>query len=244
MAHKTLIGGTAYEIDGGKTLVDGTAYNIDKGRTLIGGTGYDISFGPPIPTAMLYSDGSFVFQLGNKADPSHGTLLASYTGFDTDDYFYTGFSPWMIDGNSSNIYSVSFADEISPVSTAYWFAYCDNLTTVDLAKLDTTNTTNMAEMFVECKRLTELDLSSWDTSKVTNMAGMFSLCDRLATIYVSDLWSTSAVKSGYSMFMGSFRLVGGNGTTVATAGVTDYSYAVIDGKNGKPGYLTDIKDKH
>lgn len=47
MAHKTLIGGTAYEISGGKTLVNGTAYKIDKGRTLVSGTGYDISFGLP-----------------------------------------------------------------------------------------------------------------------------------------------------------------------------------------------------
>ena len=47
MAHKILIGGTAYEVKGGKCLVNGTAYSIKKGRTLIGGTGYDITFGPP-----------------------------------------------------------------------------------------------------------------------------------------------------------------------------------------------------
>ena len=46
MAHKTLVGGTAYGISGGKCLVGGTAYDIKKGRTLIGGTGYDISFEP------------------------------------------------------------------------------------------------------------------------------------------------------------------------------------------------------
>ena len=47
MAHKILIGGTAYEVKGGKCLVNGTAYSIKKGRTLIGGTGYDITFAPP-----------------------------------------------------------------------------------------------------------------------------------------------------------------------------------------------------
>ena len=35
MAHKALIGGTAYEITGGKTLINGTAYGIAKGKTLI-----------------------------------------------------------------------------------------------------------------------------------------------------------------------------------------------------------------
>ncbi len=49
MAHKILIGGTAYEVKGGKCLVNGTAYSIKKGRTLIGGAGYDITFGQVMP---------------------------------------------------------------------------------------------------------------------------------------------------------------------------------------------------
>lgn len=44
MAHKTLIGGTAYEIKGGRTLIGGTGYDVKSGRTLVGGTGYDVSF--------------------------------------------------------------------------------------------------------------------------------------------------------------------------------------------------------
>lgn len=43
-AHKTLINGTAYEVNDGKCMVGGTVYNILKGRTLIGGTGYDVTF--------------------------------------------------------------------------------------------------------------------------------------------------------------------------------------------------------
>lgn len=53
MAHKTLIGGTAYEVSGGKTLIGGTAYSIKGGRALIGGTGYDISFGASMITVQL-----------------------------------------------------------------------------------------------------------------------------------------------------------------------------------------------
>ena len=44
MAHKTLIGGTAYEVSGGKTLVDGTAYSIKNGKTLVEGTAYEVRF--------------------------------------------------------------------------------------------------------------------------------------------------------------------------------------------------------
>lgn len=45
-AHKTLINGTIYTVQGGKCMVNGTVYNIKKGRTLINGTGYDITFKP------------------------------------------------------------------------------------------------------------------------------------------------------------------------------------------------------
>ena len=57
MAHKTLVGGTAYGISGGKCLIGGTAYDIKKGRTLIGGTGYDIGFGTPLAS---YAEGDIV----------------------------------------------------------------------------------------------------------------------------------------------------------------------------------------
>lgn len=49
MAHKTLIGGTAYEIKGGRDLVGGTGYGIKSGKTLIGGTVYDIPLSKGIP---------------------------------------------------------------------------------------------------------------------------------------------------------------------------------------------------
>lgn len=46
--HKTLVGGTAYTVQGGKCMVNGTVYNILKGRTLIDGTGWDITFPAPL----------------------------------------------------------------------------------------------------------------------------------------------------------------------------------------------------
>lgn len=53
MAHKALIGGTAYEISGGKALVGGTAYSIDKGKTLVDGTAYEVGFGGDMRTITL-----------------------------------------------------------------------------------------------------------------------------------------------------------------------------------------------
>lgn len=60
MAHKTLIGGTGYEITGGRCLVGGTGYNIKKGRTLVGGTGYDVEFAGD-GTLGSIAEGSIVY---------------------------------------------------------------------------------------------------------------------------------------------------------------------------------------
>lgn len=49
MAHKTLIGGTAYEIKGGRDLIGGTGYSKKNGKVLIYGTVYDIPFSKGIP---------------------------------------------------------------------------------------------------------------------------------------------------------------------------------------------------
>lgn len=56
MGHKTLIGGTAYQISGGKTLVGGTAYSIKNGKTLIGGTAYEVGFAKPMVNVTLEAD--------------------------------------------------------------------------------------------------------------------------------------------------------------------------------------------
>lgn len=42
MAHKTLIGGTAYKIKGGRDLIGGTGYAKKSGKVLINGTAYGI----------------------------------------------------------------------------------------------------------------------------------------------------------------------------------------------------------
>lgn len=54
MAHKTIINGTVYEVNGGECLVNGTVYDIKKGRTLIGGAGYDINFEPDVSKTWTF----------------------------------------------------------------------------------------------------------------------------------------------------------------------------------------------
>ena len=67
MGHKTLIGGTAYEIKGGRTLIGGTGYDIKGGRTLIAGTGYNISFGTPIGT-LAVGTSVYLYEAGSPVE--------------------------------------------------------------------------------------------------------------------------------------------------------------------------------
>ncbi len=77
MAHKTLIGGTAYEITGGKTLVGGTAYKIEKGKTLIGGTGYTIDLSTGFKGVLTFTDYGNASMSGNVKVMSAKVLDAS-----------------------------------------------------------------------------------------------------------------------------------------------------------------------
>lgn len=68
MAHKTLIGGTAYTIKGGKDLIGGTSYAKKQGKALVSGTKMSIPFSSGIPLStttpgeilMLNESGSLV----------------------------------------------------------------------------------------------------------------------------------------------------------------------------------------
>ena len=119
------------------------------------------------------------------------------------------------------------------------FRGCSSLTSLDLSKLDTSSATVMTMMFGECQSLTSLDLSSFDTAKVTSMMNMFADCIALETVLVSGGFTNAAVtdKSEY-VFYGCIKLKGGAGT--ACDGMEDVSaaFAVVDGGETAPGYLT------
>lgn len=100
MAHKTLIGGTDYEISGGKTLVDGTAYSISGGKTLVDGTAYEIGFGGFTP----------VLSLGTVEFVAPGFFSFSATTVYSD-------TPWadVAVGDLSAVNAVQFGDVIVPL---------------------------------------------------------------------------------------------------------------------------------
>lgn len=96
MAHKELIGGTAYDTKSGKCLIDGTGYAIKKGRTLVGGTGYDVGWPKYTLTFTYYSSttgsgmayvrvNGVAYSSGNPVSSvqvSAGDVLTAYAGSD------------------------------------------------------------------------------------------------------------------------------------------------------------------
>ena len=170
MAHKILIGGTAYTVSGGKSMVSGTSYSIKSGKTLVGGTGYSVSFGSGggEPTAMLYSDGDFVFQHGNEV-ASGKTLTASYTGFTS-----SASVPW--NSRMSLIKNVSFNSKIKPINIAKWFNNARNLLSCNWTNFDWNNVTNMAYAYRNCTNLTGSPVCG---NKVTNMYSAYYSCTNL-----------------------------------------------------------------
>ena len=125
----------------------------------------------------------------------------------------------------------------------YMFFYCKSLRSLDVSNFNTSQVINMSSMFENCSSLTSLDVSKFDTSKVIYMSSMFAYCSKLSKIYVSEYnettgkgWTTKNVTDSSSMFSGSIKLVGGNGTKFNSSNV-DATYARID-KEGEPGYLT------
>lgn len=117
------------------------------------------------------------------------------------------------------------------------FSNLSTLTKVNFSGATVSSAADLRGMFAGDSLITELDLSGFSSSNITAVDNMFRDCTALTTIYVSNSWDISGLTSNNSMFNGTTSLVGENGTTYSSEHKNS-DYAVIDGKNGNPGYLT------
>lgn len=135
------------------------------------------------------------------------------------------------------VFDSSFA-HAWPATTYSWFGAMENLTSIEgMHRLNTAHVNNMGRMFEMCRKLTTLDLARFNTAEVTDMLWMFGSLSALKTIYVSDGWTVANVVRHEPMFSGCTNLVGGKGTAYDVYH-TNKTYARIDGGTGSPGYLT------
>ena len=168
--------------------------------TVGGGSGGNGQDNPPVADgvyAILYEDGTLVFQNGNA--PEAGRAVTKTYEVDLDAiYDWRTSAPWYEERES--IFVVSFAEKISPTSTARWFYQCSKLERIDgMENLDTSNVTDMNRMFVGCSELKELDVSGWNTANVTDMSGMFGSCKSLTALDLSH-FDASKVTNMEGMF--------------------------------------------
>ncbi|MBP3619870.1 MAG: BspA family leucine-rich repeat surface protein [Clostridia bacterium] len=182
-----------------------------------------------------YSASNFTLDL-SSFDTSSVTNMSSM-------FYYCGYSATNLSLDLSSFNTAKVIDMGSMFSCC---GYSATSLSLNLSSFDTSSVTYTRYMFQSCGYSAtnlSLDLSSFDTSKVTNMTYMFQNCRYLKTVYVSDKWTTSAVTSSTYMFNGCSALVGGNGTKYSSS-YKDKTYARIDGKDGLPGYFTDVAEKY
>lgn len=110
---------------------------------------------------------------------------------------------WYTDKDNNSLYEISIGSENGSVEAntngSGMFAYLDNVSSLDLSGLDTSNMTSMSRMFYNSKSLTNIDLSGFDTSKVVTMSYMFDGCTNLENLDVTN-FNTSKVTNMYWMF--------------------------------------------
>lgn len=163
------------------------------------------------PYAMIYKNpGSYtytlVFQNDNVPDTRYGTFAKEYDeaicdSEDPENYC----SCWHAWWTNLDVTKVVVRDPMKPHAMADWFYGFDNLESVDLGKLDTSQVTDMSSMFQNCSKLKSLDLSSFNTVNVKNFNRMFEYCYELKSVNLSSFQTSKATHMAY-MFEGCHEL--------------------------------------
>lgn len=138
------------------------------------------------------------------------TVTALYTGFESEKYVnfsnddwgnwygHEPNTPWWSVRNA--VRTVKVVDSgIAPASIDYWFYQMENLSSIDVQKLDTSRCSDFFLTFGCCNSLTSIDLSSWSTQSLTKLNGTFLSCKRMKSLNLGG-WETSNVVSFHCLF--------------------------------------------
>lgn len=160
------------------------------------------------------------------------------TGANLNDYFTD-----TIDSNGirASIKKIRKLQSISGTSLQNAFAYCRNLTELDLSSLDTSNVTSLSGCFSECHSLASLNVSTWNTSNVTNISQIFYQVREITELDLSswDLGKVNTISVLAFYQYGTSKLVNlkfgydlGKGyLTTASANYNNYQIDVSHHKN-------------
>ncbi len=189
-------------------------------------------------TNVVPSDAKYSKDISSKQD---GSVMLWYTDKDNNSLYEIsiGSENGSVEANTNGSGMFSYLDNVSSLdlsgldtsnmtSTSYMFYKSTSLTSIDLSGFDTSKVVNMSSMFAGCTNLKDLNLSNFDTSNVTNMAGMFGniVSGGCSSLKEIDLsnFNTSNVTSMASMFFDCSSLNTLNLDHFDTSKVTDMSY--------------------
>ena len=135
-----------------------------------------------------------------------------------------GSMSYMFAGLRENLISVDMSglDTSNVTDMSNMFYWCSNLKSVNMSGLDTSNVTDMSDMFSWCDSLTSVNLCGLDTSNVKDMSYMFASCDNLVKVDMSTL-DTSKVEDMSNMFSGCDNLTSVDLSSLDTSSVKDMS---------------------
>ena len=110
---------------------------------------------------------------------------------------------WYTDKDNNSLYEVSIGSENGSLEAntngSGMFSYLDNVDTLDLTGLDTSNMTSMTYMFYNSNSLKSINLSNFNTSKLLYANNMFNGCTSLESLDLSN-FNTSKVTNFSNMF--------------------------------------------
>lgn len=153
-----------------------------------------------VPFAVYSEDDASLTFYKRRALPAQGSMFEGKTATavyaNIQNTRHT--PPWK--GIASKIKRVAVVDDgIAPQTMYAWFINCGNLLSVNISKLDTSETTSLEYAFSGCKSLTEIDLSALDTSSVRSFADVFQDCSSLRSVNLAG-WNTSSANNFSQMF--------------------------------------------
>ena len=110
---------------------------------------------------------------------------------------------WYTDKDNNSLYEISIGSENGSVKANTngnkMFAYLDNVSSLDLSGLDTSNMTSMTYMFYNSSKLVNIDLSEFKTSKLLYFNNMFNGCSSLVNLDLSS-FDTSKISNFSNLF--------------------------------------------
>ena len=103
--------------------------------------------------------------------------------------------------NMQDLQSIDLSNiDTSNITNMSYMFYGSSLTDLDLRGVDTSNVTDMSYMFENCNSLTELDLSSLDLPNLKYMDNMFRYCRNLSSVDLSDFNAPKLESAGYLFY--------------------------------------------